>query len=123
MIERVGGPSTVKHRYFVGDEWAEFRMLDQTGQVGGVRVDREPLTVRFTSPGGFARRCRDSSCSGHIAAVANRWLAGMSFTQAFLNSDGAWAVLGAQEAGKSSLLGHLATKGVGIVPDDAVVGR
>jgi hypothetical protein len=122
MIQRVVGPSTLKQPYFVGEEWAEFRTLDQTGQVGGVRMDREPLTVRFTSPGGFSDAAVIHPALGLIAAVANRWSGRDVFhAGAFLNSDGAWAVLGGREAGKSSLLGHLATKGVGIVADDAVV--
>ena len=122
MIERVVGSSTLKQPYFVGDESAEFRTLDQTDQRGDVRVDREPLTVRFTSPGGFSDAAVIHPALGLVAAVANRWLGRDVFhAGAFLNGDGAWAVMGAQEAGKSSLLGHLATKGVGIVADDAVV--
>ena len=122
MIERVVGPCTVKQRYFVSDEWAEYCTLDQTGQVGGVRMDREPLTVRFTSPGGFSDAAVLHPALGLIAAVANRWSGRDVFhAGAFLTNKGAWAVLGTQEAGKSSLLGHLAAKGVGIVADDAVV--
>ena len=59
---------------------------------------------------------------GFIAAVVNRWAGREVFhAGAFLAENGAWGVLGTREAGKSSLLGQLAAKGVPVFADDALV--
>lgn len=122
-VERVvGAASRLENRVFIGGEWAGYDTLDQHGQIGSVRLDREPLRVRFTSPGGFSDHAMVHPDLGVIAAIANYWLGRDAFhAGAFVTEAGAWAVLGVREAGKSSLLGHLASKGVGIVSDDVVV--
>lgn len=106
----------------LADDWAEFRFLDRTDRVGHARIDRDPLAARFTSPGGLDDDATIHPGLSLIAAIANRWLGRDAFhAGAFLTGAGAWAVLGAREAGKSTTLGHLAAKGLGIVADDVLI--
>ena len=123
VVERVvGAASRLENDVFVGGEWAGYDTLDQHGQIGSVRLDRESLRARFTSPGGFSDHAMVHPNLGMIAAVTNYWLGRDAFhAGAFVTEAGAWAVLGVREAGKSSLLGQLASKGVGILSDDVVV--
>ncbi|MGH3611029.1 MAG: hypothetical protein ACRDRK_00090 [Pseudonocardia sp.] len=121
-IEHVLGRAIAIEQGSLGDHRAEFRVLDQTDQPGCARIDRKPLTARFTSPGGFGDAEMIHPNLGLLAAIANRWLGRQAIhAGAFLTGGGAWAVMGAKEAGKSSTLGHLATKGLGIVTDDVLI--
>ena len=120
-IVRRHGHVTI-HPYLVNDERAEFCTRDQTDQIGSVHLDRLTMTARFTSPGGFSDNAVVHPDLGLLGAIAQRWGGRDVFHGgAFLTDRGAWAVLGAKEAGKSSLLGLLAAGGVGIVADDALV--
>ena len=88
----------------------------------GVRIEREPLRAQFCGAGS-----RDDVTTIHpglavVGAVAGRWLGRDVFhAGAFHRDGGAWVVLGAKEAGKSSLLGLLASQGVDVMTDDVLV--
>jgi hypothetical protein len=85
-------------------------------------IDRAPLAARFTGPAGFDDDAIIHPGLGMLAAIANRWLGRDAFhAGAFLTGDGAWAVMGAKDAGKSTTLAHLAAKGRGIVADDVLI--
>jgi hypothetical protein len=59
---------------------------------------------------------------GPVATVFARWLGREAFhAGAFLVKDGAWALLGTNEAGKSTLLAAFAGRGGEVVCDDIVV--
>jgi hypothetical protein len=117
-IEWVRGVPRIEHD-IAEDDWAEYRVLG-----GGccVRLDREPLSARFTTAGVFSADAMVHPGLGMLAAITNRWLGRDAFhAGAFLAGAGAWGVMGAREAGKSTVLGYLATKGVGIVSDDVLI--
>jgi hypothetical protein len=121
-INRSIGPCPVQRPYVVGDDRAEVRIADQTGRVGGIRIDRDPLTASFTSPGGFSDDAMIHPDLGFLAAVVAKWSGREVFhAGAFLTENGVWAVLGTREAGKSTLLGLLAARGVAVFTDDALV--
>ena len=83
---------------------------------------REPLTARLTVPGGFSDDAMVHPGLALLAAITNRWLGRDAFhAGAFLSGAGTWAVMGAKEAGKSTTLGYLAAKGVGVISDDVLV--
>lgn len=118
MIERTVGPCTVT-RDVVEDDWAEYVSLVGAGCV---RVERRPLSARYTAPGGYGDEAMIHPGLGLMSAIASRWLGREAFhSGAFVLEGGAWAVAGQQAAGKSSTLGQLASKGVGIVADDVLV--
>jgi hypothetical protein len=59
---------------------------------------------------------------GHVGAVFARWDGRHAFhARAFVVDDRAWALLGHNEAGKSSLLGALALAGTSVLCDDVLV--
>lgn len=121
-IVREIGPPAIEHRFRADDAVLEYRTFDRTQQVGSVRLDRATTSARFTGPGGFATDAILHPDLGLLAAAVNGW-AGRDTLHAggFVLGRGAWAVLGAKEAGKSSLMAMLAAKGFGIVADDALV--
>jgi hypothetical protein len=116
-VERVmGTPRT--NNDIVEDDWAEYRVLGG----GRVRLDRVPLTARFTPADVFSDDAMAHPGLSTLASITNRWLGRDSFhAGAFLAGAGAWGVLGPREAGKSTVLGYLAAKGVGIVSDDVLI--
>lgn len=117
-VTRQAGMAGIEHD-LVADDWAEYRVLG-----GGccVRLDREPLAARFTVADVFSDDAMAHPGLGMLASITNRWLGRDSFhAGAFLAGAGAWAVLGAKEAGKSTMLGYLAAKGIGVVSDDVLI--
>jgi hypothetical protein len=121
-IERAVGPAASIDQGTMNDDWAEFRVFDRSSRVGHARIDRAPLAARFTGPGGFDDDAIIHPGLSMLAAIASRWLGRHTFhAGAFLTDDGAWAVMGAREAGKSTTLAHLAAKGRGIVADDILI--
>jgi hypothetical protein len=121
-VETVTGPNPATHRYVVGDDYAEYCTLDQTGQKGGMQLIRHPLVARFTSPSGFSPDAMIHPDLGVIGAIASRWQGRHVFhAGAFVANGRAWILIGHKEAGKSSLLGQLAAREVEILADDAVV--
>jgi hypothetical protein len=121
-IERTAAPAASIDQATMNDDWAEFGVLDRSNRVGHGRIDRAPLAARFTGPAGFDDDAIIHPGLGMLAAIANRWLGRDAFhAGAFLTGDGAWAVMGAKDAGKSTTLAHLAAKGRGIVADDVLI--
>jgi hypothetical protein len=122
-IDRVvGTPAIREGASTLTDDWAEFGFLDRTDRVGHARIDRDPLGARFTSPDVFDDDAMIHPGLSLIAAIASRWLGRDAFhAGAFLTKAGAWAVIGGREVGKSTTLGHLAAKGLGIVADDVLI--
>lgn len=126
-IDRVYGAPTMSRSVttgmvFIDDQCSEYESADQNGKVGCVRIDRNPLTARLTSATGFSDEVIVHPELSSVASIAGHWLGRTVFhAGAFLTGTGAWAVLGAREAGKSTLLASLANKGVGIVTDDVMV--
>lgn len=118
-IERVAGTPSVDRNIMKENHWAQYRLF------GGrccVRLDREPLTARFTATGGVSDDEMAHPGLGGLATITNRWLGRDVFhAGAFLAGAGAWGVMGAKEAGKSTTLGYLAAKGVDIMCDDVLV--
>lgn len=116
-IERVTGTPSIDYE-IVEDDWAEYRFLGG----GCVSLEREPLTARFTAADVLSDDAMAHPGLAALAAITNRWLGRDAFhSGAFLAGAGAWAVMGAKEAGKSTMLGYLAAKGVGIVSDDMLI--
>ncbi len=117
-IERIEGTPTLE-RDTMEDHWAQYRLF------GGrccVRLDKEPLTARFTATEEISDDEMAHPGMGTAATIINRWLDRDVFhAGAFLVGAGAWGVLGAKEAGKSTMLAYLAAKGVGIMCDDVLV--
>jgi len=59
---------------------------------------------------------------GMLAAVWSRWLGRPAFHAAgFVHAGGAWAVVGDNQDGKSTLIAALAARGVAVVADDTLV--
>jgi len=83
---------------------------------------RDPLRARFTG-----RHRLDSHALVHpflalAAATAAHWLDREAFhAGAFRLGDEAFAVLGEKDAGKSTAMCHLATRGIDVLADDLVV--
>jgi hypothetical protein len=116
-IERVTGTPSIDND-IVEDDWAEYRVLGG----GWVRLNREPLTARFTAADVFSDDAMAHPGLSALASITNRWLDRDSFhAGAFLAGAGVWGVLGAREAGKSTVLAYLAAKGLGIVSDDVLI--
>ena len=117
-IERDDGAPRIVHDV-VAEDWAEYRIL---GGSCHVHLNREPLTARFTALGGLSDDAMVHPGLAILAAITNRWLGRDAFhAGAFLAGAGAWGVLGAKEAGKSTMLAYLAAKGAGIVSDDVLI--
>jgi len=105
----------------VRDDHATYRTLDTAGEAR-VAIQRDPLAVRITAAHESAGESMIHPQMGTIAAIIGHWSGQLAFhAGALLLGDGAWGIMGAREAGKSSLLGYLATTGVGIIADDVLV--
>lgn len=102
----------------VGDRWAELRL--RSG--GSVFVDHRASRAVYRLP---AEPRAGEMIHPHLApaaAIMSHWLERDSFhAGAFVAGDGAWAVLGDKESGKSSLLAFLALEGHPVVTDDLLV--
>jgi hypothetical protein len=101
----------------VGDDAARIRVHD-----GLIEIDRQRgealLTLR-------RKPTPDALVHPHlapVAAIAARWHRHESFhAGAVILEDGAWAVMGAKGAGKSSLLAWLSLSGYPVLTDDLLV--
>jgi hypothetical protein len=89
---------------------------------GLLEIDRRRGEAVFT---GRSRPTAEALVHPHlapVAAIAARWRRRESFhAGAVILGDGAWAVMGAKGAGKSSLLAWLALGGHDVVTDDLLV--
>jgi hypothetical protein len=89
---------------------------------GWMEIDRERPQITFHLP----QRPADGELVHPYlapgAAVLARWLGAEAFhAGAVMAGDGAWAVLGGRESGKSSTLGWLAAHGHPVLADDLLV--
>lgn len=118
-IERVAAEPPPLEDGIVEPDWAEFPTNDR---IGWVRAERDPLVARVVAREIYGDDSMIHPGLGFLVAVVSRWLGRDVFhAGAFMAGSGAWAVIGAGGSGKSSTLGHLAAKGVGIVTDDRLV--
>lgn len=112
----------------VGDASAELDTLTSyraeliLSSGGTVLIEREPRRAVFTTPMPLRDEELVHPFLAPVAAVSARWLDRESLhAGAFALDSGAWALVGEREAGKSSILAHLALAGVDIVSDDVLV--
>ncbi|HEV2787053.1 MAG TPA: hypothetical protein VGV67_11725 [Solirubrobacteraceae bacterium] len=111
-----GGPLPASER--VSEQRAE--LLLNAG--GTVRIERDGLRAFYALPGEVTPAALVHPHLAPVAAIASRWLGRESFHGgAVVIGDGAWAVLGDKEAGKSSMLAWLALAGHSVMADDLVV--
>jgi hypothetical protein len=98
------------------------RSAELTLHGGWVTIEREPARATFRLPAPPPARDLVHPYLAPAAAVAARWAGRESFhAGAVLAGDGAWAVLGDKESGKSTTLAHLALGGHPVVSDDLLV--
>jgi hypothetical protein len=98
-------------------EWAVVPM-----ETGGVHVDRKAGLARMHGPRPPSDGEAIHPWLTRIAVVFCHWLGrDMFHGGAFLKDGRAWAMLGTNQAGKSTLLGRLATSGHTVLSDDALV--
>ena len=89
---------------------------------GWVAIERASLRADYALPREVSPGALVHPHLASVAAVASRWLGRESFhAGAVALGDGAWAVLGDKEAGKSSTLAWLALSGHPVLADDLVV--
>jgi hypothetical protein len=89
---------------------------------GWLAVDRHPPRATFHLHAAPPDRDLVHPYLAPAAAVAARWTGRESFhAGAMLAGDGAWAVLGDKESGKSTTLAHLALAGHGVIADDLLI--
>ena len=117
---------TLEHSPPAGGAPAMDRLGPDRGELtlhrGWVTIEREPLRVSFRLPERPPARDLVHPYLAPAAAVAARWARRESFhAGAVIAGDGAWAVLGDKESGKSTTLAHLALAGHGVVADDLLV--
>lgn len=92
------------------------------GDGGRVEIDRDSLTVRFETAERIADRLVVHPYLGLPASIASNWLGRQSLHGgAFVHAGRAWALLGDKEAGKSSTLAWLLTRGLDVLTDDILV--
>jgi hypothetical protein len=102
----------------VSETRADLRL--QTG--GEITIDRARAIAVFTTPKPLHSAALVHPFLAPVAAVMAHWLGRESFhAGAFVHADGAWAVIGEREAGKSTLLARLALGGIPILSDDMLV--
>jgi hypothetical protein len=89
---------------------------------GWMAIDRSPARATFHLPEAPPDRDLVHPYLAPAAAVAARWAGRESFhAGAVLAGDGAWAVLGDKESGKSTTLAWLAATGLPVLSDDLLV--
>lgn len=113
----------VGRRVLTGDEVTEDHAAYRLERADGdVRLDRETLTARFVMTDAHPHHAFLHPFLGLAAAIVSRWLDRDALhAGAVLGAAGAWGVLGAREAGKSSLLAAAHLRGVTVLSDDIVV--
>lgn len=92
------------------------------GDSGWVRLSRRPLEVRLRLDGRYDDEEILHPFLAMTAAISNWWQGRhVLHAGAFVVDGGAWGVLGAKEAGKSSLLAQLSSEGCAVLCDDLLV--
>ncbi|MEA2431595.1 MAG: hypothetical protein QOI19_2068 [Thermoleophilaceae bacterium] len=100
-----------------GPGWAAFPM-----EGGGVHINRATAVARMHGPRPPSDEDAVHPWLSRVAAAFAHWHGReLLHGGAFLAAGGAWAVLGGNESGKSTLLGRLATSGHTVLSDDALV--
>jgi hypothetical protein len=118
VLELVRQPGDASHK---ADELSDEHAVIVFQHGGEVRIEREPLRATFTTPSELGETELLHPYLAPVAAVCSRWLGRFALHGGGLLADGAWAVLGDREGGKSSLLAALALDGRDIVSDDVLV--
>ena len=115
-------------------------LLQQTDQGGSPARSMGPEEATLVIPrGGYARLVRASRravfhvpeplspaelvhpCLGAVCSIFSHWDGRLGFhAGSFVEKGRAWGVLGGNEAGKSTLLGAMAARGIQILADDFV---
>ncbi|MBX9244524.1 hypothetical protein ICW40_06845 [Actinotalea ferrariae] len=89
---------------------------------GDVHLDRATLTATFVMTATHPAEAFLHPFLSLATAVVSRWLDRDALhAGAFVAADGAWGVLGAREAGKSTALAALHARGLPVLADDVVV--
>jgi hypothetical protein len=102
----------------IGPDSADIRLAGG----GWVQIRREPVRAVYRVPGTLQPAALVHPYLAPVALVAARWLGRESFhAGAFATADGAYALLGDKEAGKSTTLAWLLAHGHEIVCDDALI--
>jgi hypothetical protein len=110
--------------FSLSEDQAEFHTLDPRGEPVTVSLQRDPLTASLLCPSSLSSHAIAHPYLTFAAAIAHRWLGTNALhAGAFVTDDGAWAVLGSRESGKSTLLAQMAIRRLGIVADDLVAVR
>lgn len=103
----------------IGDTSAAYR-LEATQ--ADVRLDLTAMTVDFTTEEEYAEEAYLHPFLGLAAGAFSRWLGRDAFHAGAVEVGGrAWGVMGAREAGKSSLMAMLHLQGHGVLADDVCV--
>jgi hypothetical protein len=118
VLELVRQPGDASHK---ADELSDEHAVIVFQHGGEVGIEREPLRATFTTPSELGETELLHPYLAPVAAVCSRWLGRFALHGGGLLADGAWAVLGDREGGKSSLLAALALDGRDIVSDDVLV--
>ena len=101
----------------LGDDSAAVQLFDVQ-----IRLDRKSSTITFLSPESVADDELLHPYLSVASAVFARWLGREGFhSGAFVVNDGAWGILGTNQAGKSTLAAYLALAGFPVVADDLLV--
>lgn len=101
----------------IGEERAELWLAD-----GMITLQRRPLEVRFATHSRLSTDAILHPFLGLPAVIANQWLGRLALHAAgFVCDEGAYALLGPREAGKSSTLAALLRLGCRALTDDVLV--
>jgi hypothetical protein len=94
------------------------------GAAGCMEVDRSTTVARLISSPAPSDEAIVHPYLAAMAAIVTRWHRLHAFHCGGLRVHGvAWGVLGGSAAGKSTLLGALASQGIGVISDDLLVIR
>lgn len=116
IVRRTGAARSVTST--VGAQRAEIEL------VGGDRLElrRRPLRATFTTADPLSDEALVHPYLAPAAAIGGYWLGREAFhAGALWTTDGVWAILGAKESGKSSLLARLALDDHRVFADDALI--
>ncbi len=103
----------------VGEDRAAYRLRAAGGEV---RLDRAEGSATFVMQREYPDEAFVHPFLALAAAIFSRWWGRDALHGgAFVHDGGAWVVLGAREAGKSSLLAQLHRLGVPVLSDDVAV--
>jgi hypothetical protein len=140
-FELDGAADVASHLLAAAPDWPALEIVRRTGVVPHARslvgsdraeialvagdhlaLERNPLRATFTTAQQLSSEALVHPYLAPAAAIASYWIGREAFHGGgFILDDGVWAVLGAKDSGKSSLLAGLALQGYGIHADDALI--